>query len=84
MSAPTENERLRALLREAGAWMLADAKMNKGYAEKVLELHGRITATLAVESLVGHQVCEFCKGTGTVPMKTPWSPQDVLGGNDAE
>lgn len=43
----TEVEKLRALLREAGAWMLADAKMNKDYAKKVLELHGRITAALA-------------------------------------
>lgn len=41
-----ENEKLRALLREASVWMLADRKMNEGWAERVLALKTRIDMTL--------------------------------------
>lgn len=42
-----ENEKLRVLLREASVWMLADSKLNKGYAERVLALKTRIDLLLA-------------------------------------
>lgn len=45
-----QRDEARALLREAAPWLLADAKLNKGYGTKVLELHGRIHAMLGEES----------------------------------
>lgn len=45
-----ENRELRALLAQARAWMLADTKMNKGAAEKILALSGEIVRVLGEES----------------------------------
>ncbi len=44
-------------------------------------LHERDTARkyLAQSSMDGIVKCEFCKGSGSVPYKKPWSPRDVLG-----
>jgi hypothetical protein len=47
MMIPNENERLRMLLREAAAWLIADPKTNPGYYAKVMELRERIHAELA-------------------------------------
>lgn len=71
----TENEKLRALLAEARMYLT----MNGGSADD--RIVRRIDAALAESAPPeGHKTCEFCKGAGTVPTKTPWSPQDVLGG----
>lgn len=41
-----ENEKLRALLREASVWMLADRKLNEGWAERVVALKTKIDLML--------------------------------------
>ncbi len=33
----------------------------------------------AYEAAEGFQACEFCKGSGTAPVKKAWSPKSVLG-----
>lgn len=92
----TENERLRALLKEARAsvHLILDIDALQGWAceavddappvdDVLRDLRQRIDAALAAtETPEGHAVCEFCKGRGTVPAKKPWSPSDVLGGDD--
>lgn len=56
---------LKALLREASAWLIADSKLNKDYAVRVMDLRRRIDKALAEETQGGVWPCPSCRG----PMK---------------
>ena len=51
-----------------------------GKTEEDHNLRWSIDAALAAHNSDGIVKCEFCKGSGNVPYKKPWSPRDVLGG----
>ena len=62
------------LLREAREALLAQHDPQDN-----IEMADRIDAALATYNSDGIVKCEFCKGSGNVPYKKPWSPRDVLG-----
>lgn len=80
-----EVEKLRSLLAEARSTLNEHERYClNGFCE-LCELAKRIDAALAATPLPeGYGPCEFCKGSGTAPMKAAWSPRDVLGGGDGE
>ena len=66
-----ERNRYEAIIMQKDA-IIADLE------KRVSILRETLKAVHAPEA-VGYQPCEFCKGLGTVPAKTPWSPESVLG-----